>query len=139
LQLIVAPSFEPVSVWDIWESFEWQLIHPRVIDTAPTLLVVGHDVVPVPSTELVAYFTRVTAITLPLRPDLSGSLGLDGTMYELAVAGDSYSGWRFQWWSEWPEQWRPLVELANEMHAAFSAAASQDADRGAATDRGNSD
>ena len=46
-------------------------------------------------------------------------------MYELALFGDLYSEWRFRWWSEWPAQWRPLVELAAEMHAAFAAAASK--------------
>ncbi len=131
LQLIVAPSFEPASVWDIrhvphvQRGQEWQLIRPQVVSTEPTLLVVGHDIVPLPSLTVATYFDRVTALTLPLRPNLSGYGGADGTRYELSVVGDLSSGWRFQWWSDWPEQWRPLVELAEEMHAAFSAAAGQ--------------
>jgi hypothetical protein len=134
LQLIVFPSFEPASVWDVrkvWDvqrGHEWQLIRPRVVATEPTLLVVGHDVVPLPSAKVAAYFDRVIALSLPLRPDLSGHGGADGTLYELSVVGDLSSAWRFQWWSDWPEQWRPLVELAEEMHAAFSAAAGQDAE-----------
>jgi hypothetical protein len=134
LQLIIFPSFEPASVWDVrqvWDvqrGHEWQLIRPRVVATEPTLLVVGHDVVPLPSATVAAYFDRVTGLTLPLRPDLSGNGGADGTLYELSVVGDLSSAWRFQWWSDWPEQWRPLVELAEEMHAAFSAAAGQNAE-----------
>jgi hypothetical protein len=85
---------------------------------------------------MAAYFDRVTALTLPLRPDLSGCGGADGTLYELSVVGDLSSGWRFQWWSDWPEQWRPLVELAEEMHAAFSAAAGQDVEPGTAANGG---
>lgn len=140
LQLIISPSFEPASVWDVrqvWDAQrgrEWQLIRPRVVTMEPALLVTGHDVLPLPSATVAAYFERVAALTLPLRPDLSGYGGADGTLYELAVFGDLYSGWRFQWWSDWPEQWRPLVELADEMHAAFSAAAGQDAEPGAARD-----
>jgi hypothetical protein len=126
LQLIVSPSFETPSVWDVrqvWDTqrgHEWRLIRPRVVESEPALLVTGHDVVPMPSAAVVEFFERVTALTLPLRPDMSGSGGADGTLYELAVNGDLYSGWRFQWWSDWPEQWQPLVELAEEMHAAFS-------------------
>lgn len=106
--------------------------------TVPALLVVGHDRVPMPSAAVAAYFERLTALTLPLRPDFSGYGGADGTLYELSVFGDLSSGWRFHWWSEWPEQWRPLVELAEEMHAAFAAAGSQEAESGAAADCGGS-
>lgn len=142
LQLIVAPSFESASVWDVrqlWNAqreHEWQLIRPRVVETEPAIIVVGHDVVPLPSSTVAAYFERVTALTVPLRPDLSGCGGADGTMYELSVAGDLSSGWRFQWWSEWPQQWRLLVELAEEMHAAFATAAGQDAEQRAPVDGG---
>ena len=122
LQLIVAPSFEEISVWEVRQSSEWQLIRPKVVETEPALMVTGHEVVPFVSASLVAYFERVVALTLPLSPDLSGYGGVDGTVYELAVFGDLYSEWRFQWWSSWPEQWRPLVELAAEMHSAFSTA-----------------
>lgn len=127
LQLIVAPSFEQVSVWEVRQGREWQLIRPQVVEPESALRVVGHEVVPFASSALAAYFERVTSLTLPLRPDLSGHGGADGTLYEFAVFGDLYSAWRFQWWSDWPEQWRSLVELADEMHAAFSAARGPDA------------
>ena len=90
--------------------------------------------VPFASAALAEYFERLAALTLPLRPDMSGCGGADGTLYEVAVFGDLYSGWRFQWWSDWPEQWRPLVELAEEMHAAFSAAHRPGAEPAAAPD-----
>jgi hypothetical protein len=45
-------------------------------------------------------------------------------MYQLAVFGDLWSSWRFQWWSEAPAAWRPLVAIAEEMIAAFAAAES---------------
>jgi len=127
LQLIVAPSFEEVSVWEIRQGRTWQLVRPRVVENKPELRVVGHEVMPFSSEALAAYFTRVASLTLPLRPDLCGYGGADGTNYELAVFGDLYSGWRFRWWSEWPAQWRPLAELAAEMYAAFTAARGQQA------------
>ena len=135
LQLIVAPSFEEASVWEVRQGREWQLIRPRVVETQPELLLVGHEIVPFASSALAAYFERVTALTLPLRPDLSGYGGADGTGYELAVFGDLSSAWRFQWWSRWPEQWRPLVELAAEMHAKFTEARHPGAERGPGSDR----
>jgi hypothetical protein len=129
LQLIIAPSFEEVSVWEVRQGQEWQLVRPRVIETQPALLLVGHEVIPFASAALAAYFERVVGLTLPLRPDLSGYGGTDGTLHEFAVFGDMFSAWRFQWWSSWPEQWRPLVELAAEMHAAFTAARGPDAEQ----------
>jgi len=133
LQLIVAPSFEQAWVWDVRQSREWQLIRPQVVVTEAELMVVGHDVVPFAPAALATYFERVTSLTLPLRPDLSGCGGVDGTTYELAVFGDLYSEWRFRWWSDWPAQWRPVVDLAEEMHAAFTAASGPSAEPGAAT------
>ncbi len=98
-------------------------------------MLVGHYEVPFASSELATYFKRVVGLTLPLRPDMSGYGGADGTMYELAVFGDLWSAWRFQWWSSSPEQWRPMVDLVAEMHAAFTAARGHSAeeDRGDAT------
>lgn len=135
LQLVIAPSFEPAAVWEVRQGREWQLVRPRVVGTEPELLVVGHEVVPFASAALAAYFERLCSIDLPLCPNLSGNGGADGTTHELAIFGDLYSSWRFRWWSDWPEQWRPLVELAEEMHAAFTAAAAPDAEHGAAPDR----
>ncbi len=123
LQLAVVPSFEPAAVWEVRQGQEWQLIRLRVVGTDPEVLVVGHEIVPFASAALSAYFERVSAIYLPLRPDAGGCGGADGTIYEFAVFGDGFSGWRFRWWSSWPEQWRPLVDLADEMLRAFAAAA----------------
>ena len=134
LQLIVAPSFETAMVWEVRQGREWQLVRPQVVESEPVLQVVGHEVVPFASASLAAYFERVVSLTLPLRPDLSGCGGADGTLYELAVFGDLYSEWRFQWWSGWPAQWRPLVELAAEMHAAFATAAGPDVEPANAPD-----
>jgi hypothetical protein len=122
LQLIVAPSFGDTSVWEVHQPQEWQLVRPRVVKTSPELIVVGHALVRFAPSVLSAYFERIVAMTIPVRPDLSGHGGVDGTMYELAVFGDLSSACRFQWWEEGPEQWQPLVELAVEMHAAFTAA-----------------
>jgi hypothetical protein len=38
MQLIVAPSFEDVSVWEVRQGREWQLICPKVVETEPVLL-----------------------------------------------------------------------------------------------------
>lgn len=121
LQLVVMPSFEEPSIWELWvrPSREWQLVRPRVVQSEPPVLLVGNDALPFSSSAVAAYFERVVSLHLPLRPDLSGCGGADGTYYELTVCGDLSSGWQFHWWSHWPEQWKPLVELADEMHAAF--------------------
>lgn len=122
LQLIVAPPFGNAFVWEIRQAEEWQLICPTVLESEPALRVVGHDRLLLSSTLLASFFERVASITVPLRPDMSGYGGLDGTVYELALFGDLFSCWRFRWWSEGPEQWRPLADIANEMHSCFSTA-----------------
>jgi len=138
IQLIVAPSFddEATFVWEVREGQEWQLICPRVIETQPWLQVVGHQVVPFPSDVLAAYFESVTSLTLPLRPDLRKRGGHDGTLFEFAIFGDLFSEWRFRWWSDSPPHWGPLVELADEMHAAFVAARDQMTEPGDAAANG---
>lgn len=60
LQLIVYPSFETPSVWDVrqvWDAQRvsvWQLIRPQVVESEPVLRVAGHHVVPLPSTVVAA-------------------------------------------------------------------------------------
>jgi hypothetical protein len=121
IQLIVCPSFEQAIVWDVRQGPNgWQLYRPREVDSSIDLNVIGYDEVQFESSRLASFFDRVTAISMPIKPDLSGFGGADGTGYELAVFGDLWSSWRFKWWSESPRQWLPLVEITNEMIAAFS-------------------
>lgn len=124
------PVFRPTTVWDVrQQGHEWQLSARGLSRNRADNVGRGARCGSTPW-QAAAYFDRVTALTLPLRPDLSGYGGADGTLYELSVIGDLLSAWHFQWWSTWPEQWRPLVELAEEMHTAFSAAGGPDTDLG---------
>lgn len=122
LQLVVADSFEQSSAWELRHGPEWLLYHSHVVSGQAEILLTGYDRVVMSSDLLGSYFARVTKVNLPLVPDLSSSGGLDGTNYELAVFGDLSSQWRVQWWSTAPPHWKPLVELALEMDAAFTRA-----------------
>jgi hypothetical protein len=127
LQLIVCPSFEESRAWEVRRGEdEWWLFRPQVVESWPEVRLLGYEPVPFESERLEAFFLRLATLTLPIGPDLSGYGGCDGTMHQLAVFGDLYSAWRFQWWTRWPAHWQPLVELAAEMYEAF-AAASRDA------------
>jgi hypothetical protein len=122
IQLIVYPSFEPVFVWDVREGPEgWRLFRPRALEPESGL-VTGYDEIPFATDRLSSFFEKVTGITLPIAPDLSSTGGADGTEYELSVTGDLGTSWRFRWWSQAPNHWRPLVEITNEMIVAFSKA-----------------
>ena len=122
LQLIECPSFEASRVWEVRESETWRLFQSRVVSPWPSVKLVGYDEVQIESQLLPAYFARVTSLSLPLLPFRCNTSGCDGTVYQLAVFGDEFSEWRFQWWSESPPQWKPLVEIANEMLTIFSTA-----------------
>jgi hypothetical protein len=128
LQLIVRPAFDKARSWDVRQGpEEWRLYRSDEFETSlearlVNLHLVGYEPVSFDSVSLASFFRRVTALTLPISPDLSGYGGADGSVYQLAAFGDLHSGWRFQWWSEWPPAWQPLVDVANEMIDAFSAA-----------------
>jgi len=94
---------------------EWHLYESEVVQSSPEIQLLGYRSLTVGSDVLASYFGRVVALSLPVSPDLSSHAGVDGTTTQLAVFGDVDSGWRFQWWSESPPQWQPLVALAREM------------------------
>jgi hypothetical protein len=123
LQLLSLPSFDDPLAFEIRQAgTEWRLYSSRVTESWPTLHLIGYDHVQFASEKLGSLFGRVTALSLPLVPYLNGSCGLDGSMFHLAVFGDMYSEWRFQWWSNSPPQWLPLVKLADEMLQMFASA-----------------
>ena len=82
----------------------------------------GYDQVSLESNKLAALFARVSAPVASSRSVSEWWSRIDGTAYHLAVFGDMYSEWRFQWWSDSPPQWNAMVQLANEMLDLFSSA-----------------
>ena len=123
LQLIVCPSFNEGLAWEVrQQESKWSLFRSRVVSPWPAVQLAGYDPVPIESSVLSSLFDRVVALRVPVLPDLSGMAGVDGTITQLAVFGDMWFELRFQWWSEAPAQWRPLIEIADEMLRAFSAA-----------------
>jgi len=123
LQLIVCPSF---SKWHAWEvrsrQTDWWLFRSKIITPWPDVRLVGYDPLPIDSEVLSSFYSRIVGLTLSIAPALSNRSGLDGTVTQLAVFGDLFSEWRFQWWSQPPEQWRSLVNIASEMLTVFSEA-----------------
>jgi hypothetical protein len=123
MQLLVLPSFEEASAWEVrYQAAGWRLFSPRVFKGSAGVELLGYDAVDFPAEKLEDYFKRVVRLSFPLAPDLGGCAGADGTGYQFAVFGDLYSSWRFHWWSQSPKQWQPLVDIASEMHVAFSSA-----------------
>jgi hypothetical protein len=123
LQLIdgVEPS-EGVA-WEVRQKDDrWLLFLSQVTGGTPEVLLVGYEPIPFDSAALASYYDRVATLTLPLAPIPSDQLGLDGDMTQLAIFGGLFSECRFQWWSEPPPQWLPLVGIASEMAEAFAEA-----------------
>ena len=87
----------------------------------------GYERLPYEPARLSKFFEKLTAISLPLTPYINNYAGVDGTLFQLAVFGDLYSSWRFHWWEDAPPQWYLLVEIANEMVAAFDIVAGKSA------------
>ena len=125
IQLVSLPSFSQPQFWEVCQlKSEWVLYSSAVINPARSALTLqGYEPVSFSGDKLKSYFERLTALTLPLAPDLSGMDGLDGTITQLALFGDCSSEVRYQWWSDHPPHWAPLVEIASEMFDAFGGAA----------------
>ena len=121
IQLVRLPPFSPPTFWQVCElGSEWLLYSATVVDPDPYALAMqGYERVEFEGGKLKAYFERLTSQTLPIAPDLSNRAGLDGTVTQLALFGGLSSQVRFQWWSEYPPGWARLVEIADEMFAAF--------------------
>jgi hypothetical protein len=122
LQLVFAPSFEPGFAWDIrLLGSVWRLFRSEVSDEdySELMRLTGYEELDAEDDMLRGYVDRLRALTLPIGPMLNDLGGLDGTSYHLALFGDLHSEVRFQWWSDSPPQWAPLVEIANEMIEAF--------------------
>jgi hypothetical protein len=84
-----------------------------------TLTVQGYEPVEFDGGKLKGYFERLTSLSMPVAPHLTNTAGLDGTVTQLALFGDLSSYARYQWWSKHPPGWTPLVEVTEEMLAAF--------------------
>lgn len=121
VQVLYDPPFEHDG-WS-WELTKpeggWRVFRSRVVIPGPPwhLHLLGYDELEAPQDELNGYFDRLRALSLPISPIYEGSQGRDGTVYQLALFGDLMSEVRFQWWSDPPSQWRPLVSIAEEMIA----------------------
>jgi hypothetical protein len=126
IQLIHLPSFSNPVFWEVCQlGVQWLLYSSKVVDPGwPTLRVQGYEPVPFDGKRLRSFFDRLTSLSLPVAPDLSNRAGVDGASTQLALFGDLHSRVRFEWWSEYPPAWQPLVEIANEMLQAFAAPAS---------------
>jgi len=122
LQLIVRPSFDPSSAWEIRQlDADWSLFKSSVVPDTEPIQLVGYDVVPFDPMQLSSYFNTIVSLSLPLARLEEVICGADGTLTQLAIFG-GFTEVRFQWWSEFPPQWKSLIDIADEMAAAFSRA-----------------
>jgi hypothetical protein len=79
----------------------------------------GYDLVPFPPEKLRGFVGRLMSVSVPVAPHLNDMGCVDGTVTRLTLFGDLFSCVRFQWWSDYPPGWAPLVRMADEMIAAF--------------------
>lgn len=121
LQLIVHPAFEGWLAWEVIRSQEgWKLYKIDVVETAPSILLKGWKKLSISSVILEQFQRRIASLALPL--DIGEPIiGADGATTQLA-AFSGFAEWRFRWWSHNPPTWQPLVDIADEMFVAFSAA-----------------
>jgi hypothetical protein len=121
-QVIHLPSFDPPSFWEVCAlDGGWVLYTAAVVaDWYPgPLRLQGYDLVPFPPEKLRGFVGRLMSVSVPVAPHLNDMGCVDGTVTRLTLFGDLFSCVRFQWWSDYPPGWAPLVRMADEMIAAF--------------------
>lgn len=122
LQVVFAPSFEQGFAWEVRIlGSTWSLFRSAVSNDGPSGLakLTGYEELDCSEDLLKGYIEKLWALTLPIGPLRNNMGGADGTSYHLALFGDLLSEVRFQWWSESPPQWEPLVVTANDMIETF--------------------
>ena len=120
IQIVCLPSFSKASFWEVAELRpEWVLYTATVVDPdRDALKVLGYERVEFPSDKLKGYYERLTSVSVPAAP-LCDVGGADGTTTQLALFGGMSAKVRYQWWSEFPPKWKPLVEIVQEMLRDF--------------------
>jgi hypothetical protein len=121
LQIIEMPSSGQESFWEVCDQDDrWNLPSARVVEGwyPGPVRVQGYEPVTFPSDVLKLFWKQITSLRLPLEPDLSHFVGLDGTLTRLTVIGN-----RWEWWSTSPPQWAELTKLTGRMIEAFKIAA----------------
>lgn len=120
VQIALCPSFSPGHYWEISRrGKEWNLYRSEMVAQRPDIMLLGLDHADFPSDQLQAYCGRLIAASIRILPAPSNMVGLDGTMTHLILHGDYHSKIQLSWWSHPPETWLPVVEITNEMIAAF--------------------
>jgi hypothetical protein len=122
VQLACCPSFAEATCWEICEqSNSYNLFRSKASRTASTISLVGFDQIEHPSSQLQHFVQSLFAINMPIAPVLTDTAGLDGVSLHLVLFGDLHSMSRFDWWSDPPPAWEPMVSLANAMLKSFGA------------------
>jgi len=121
VQIIRIPTFSKPVFWELCQrDSKWVLYPATIVERSwPNLTVQGYEPVEFASERLNSHFDRLVSMSLPITPFLNNMTGADGTVTQLALLGDLWSHVRYQWWSEHPPGWSPLVQIADEMLSAF--------------------
>jgi hypothetical protein len=122
VQIIHSPSFNPSSFWEVCQKGDEWILYTSTVVTEwfpGPLSVQGYDPAPFDARLLRDYFERLISLSLPVAPYLTGMAGVDGAVTQLTLFGDVNSRVQFRWWSDYPPAWAPLVQVADEMLAAF--------------------
>lgn len=115
IQIVKLPSFEPGATWDIRESGDTFYVYRS--DISAHGMLINYTRLDYPSAQAATFLRKITKLKFKISPDFSSQGGVDGQKTEIAVFGDLQSGLRFCWWTQWPRNWKPLVDLTEKMIA----------------------
>ena len=119
VQVAQTASFSYGCAWDVRQlSEEWFVYRSTIQERTDSLI--GYDRLHSDPDRLKRMFHRLCSIDIPIAPDLSGMIGLDGEKFELAICGDMFSSIRVKWYSDPPAQWQELANAAADMIAYFA-------------------
>ena len=124
LQVVCSPSFEPGWAWEVRRlDDDYKIYRSKIApESQHDIQLVGYSGLDVPSDKLRSFWSSVCSLAVNVAPLYNELAGADGVSYQLAIFGDMQSSVRFSWWSEYPSEWTPLVDVTNQMIELFKGA-----------------
>jgi hypothetical protein len=116
VQVCYYPSFEDGFSWDIREQDNsYVLFESDIISDELLIRLKDYRKIEIEHEILGEYFEEIKNVDIPISPIFNNMTGADGEIFQVALFGDMHSDVRFTWWSEYPDNWKPIVQPTQEI------------------------
>lgn len=122
LRLYRFPSFSEANIWDIREqSLNDVVTYNLYVNTMESMHIIapGYKQLPIPSNTLKDLIDKISKYSVKLDFDNQSTMGLDGTVYGIAVYYSVFSKTYIEWWEDLHPELKGLSDLTKNAIKAF--------------------